>query len=74
MEAGALVQLPHALGIVVVPEGVETGPQRTALQALGYDELQGFFFAQPMPGSALMEARQESRTFRTVALNRQAVS
>jgi EAL domain-containing protein (putative c-di-GMP-specific phosphodiesterase class I) len=38
----------------VVAEGVETDGQREILRQLGCDELQGFFFARPMPAGALL--------------------
>lgn len=49
----AVIKLAHALGLSVVAEGVETGGQRDILRALACDELQGYFFARPMPGDAL---------------------
>jgi diguanylate cyclase (GGDEF)-like protein len=57
----AVVRLAHALGLRVVAEGVETAAQRDLLLALGCDELQGYFFARPMPGEqvpAWVQARQ----------------
>jgi len=50
----AVVRLAHALGLKVVAEGVETGEQRDILIALGCDELQGYYFARPMPAGALL--------------------
>lgn len=49
----AVVQLAHALGLRVVAEGVETEGQRSALQALHCDELQGYLFARPMAAEVL---------------------
>jgi diguanylate cyclase len=51
----AVVRLAHALGLRVVAEGVETAGQRDFLVGLGCDELQGFFFARPMPAATLLE-------------------
>lgn len=51
----AVVRLAHALGLRVVAEGVETSAQRDILLKLGCDELQGYFFAQPMPADKLLE-------------------
>jgi len=51
----AVVRLAHALGLKVVAEGVETGGQRDILKGLGCDELQGFFYAKPMPASTLLD-------------------
>ena len=50
----AVVKLAHALGLKVVAEGVETPRQQQALVELGCDELQGFLFAKPMTGRALL--------------------
>ena len=49
----AVVSLAHALGLRVVAEGVETEGQRDILLAMECDELQGFFFARPMPADSL---------------------
>jgi diguanylate cyclase len=50
----AVVRLAHALGLDVVAEGVESAEQRDILLKLGCDELQGFFFAKPMPADAML--------------------
>ena len=50
----AVVRLAHALGLDVVAEGVESAGQRDILLKLGCDELQGFFFAKPMPADAML--------------------
>jgi diguanylate cyclase (GGDEF)-like protein len=50
----AIVRLGHALGLRVVAEGVETADQRRTLEALGCDELQGFYFARPVPPEQLV--------------------
>ena len=50
----AVVSLAHALGLRVVAEGVETGGQRDILLGMGCDELQGFFYARPMPADTLL--------------------
>ena len=50
----AVVRLAHALGLKVVAEGVETSEQRDILIELGCDELQGFYFARPMPADTLL--------------------
>ena len=49
----AVVALGHAMGLVVVAEGVETSEQAAFVRRLGCDELQGFYFAKPMPMEAL---------------------
>jgi EAL domain-containing protein (putative c-di-GMP-specific phosphodiesterase class I) len=47
----AIVAMSHALGKTVVAEGVETAAQLTFLQALGCDEIQGYYVARPMPAA-----------------------
>jgi EAL domain-containing protein (putative c-di-GMP-specific phosphodiesterase class I) len=44
----------HALSLSVVAEGVETAGQRDVLSRMGCDELQGYFYAKPMPARQLM--------------------
>ncbi|MBS0444798.1 MAG: bifunctional diguanylate cyclase/phosphodiesterase [Proteobacteria bacterium] len=50
----AVMKLAHALGLKVVAEGVETPRQHEILCDLGCDELQGYLFAKPMTGRALL--------------------
>lgn len=54
----AVVSLAHALGLTVVAEGVETEGQRDILAGLDCDELQGYFYARPMPAADLAQWRQ----------------
>ncbi len=49
----AIIVLGHTLGLGVVAEGVELAQQVEQLQLLGCDELQGYYFARPMPAEAL---------------------
>ncbi len=48
----AIISLGRALGVSLVAEGVETVGQIAALQALGCEVGQGFYFAQPLPPDA----------------------
>jgi diguanylate cyclase (GGDEF)-like protein len=50
----AVIRLSHALGLRVVAEGVETRGQSEILLKMNCDELQGFFFAKPMPADMLL--------------------
>jgi predicted signal transduction protein with EAL and GGDEF domain len=55
----SVIDLAHALGLVVVAEGVETDNQVAHLRRLGCDLAQGYFFARPQPAEeleALLEA------------------
>ena len=44
----SVVDMSHVLGLRVVAEGVETEDQHGAVEALGCDSCQGFYFARPM--------------------------
>jgi diguanylate cyclase (GGDEF)-like protein len=56
----SIVTLAHALGLRVNAEGIETGAQLRALQALGCDELQGFLLGRPAPPEALAHRQQQA--------------
>ncbi|WP_432561044.1 putative bifunctional diguanylate cyclase/phosphodiesterase [Kineococcus sp. SYSU DK003] len=65
----SVIALAHRLGLVVVAEGVETVAAADRLCALGCDELQGFFFARPLPADQAMAwARAEGLTGSAVEL------
>jgi len=49
----SIVTLGHALGMVVLAEGVETDQQRVLLRLAGCDEMQGYLFAKPRPAEAI---------------------
>jgi diguanylate cyclase (GGDEF)-like protein/PAS domain S-box-containing protein len=46
---GAIVNLAHSVGLLVVAEGVETDSQAVALHGLGCDIAQGYWFSRPRP-------------------------
>jgi diguanylate cyclase (GGDEF)-like protein len=48
----ATIQLAHALGLVVVAEGVEEGSTLDLLEAMGCDLAQGYHIGRPAPASA----------------------
>jgi EAL domain-containing protein (putative c-di-GMP-specific phosphodiesterase class I) len=45
--------MAHALGMRVIPEGVETEGQLQRLAALGCELAQGFHLSRPLPADAL---------------------
>jgi EAL domain-containing protein (putative c-di-GMP-specific phosphodiesterase class I) len=47
----AMVSMAHALHMTVVAEGVETEAQLHLLQALGCDEVQGYYISHPVPAA-----------------------
>ena len=49
----AVVSMAHSLRLSVVAEGVETDEQLNRLRELGCELAQGFYFAAPVPPSAL---------------------
>ncbi len=51
--AGAVIGLAHALGLQAMAEGVETQEQLDALEALGCDLVQGYFFSRPLSANAM---------------------
>lgn len=56
----ALISMAHALGLVVVAEGVESHQQLAMLRDMGCDEVQGYFVAPVLPAAqlpALLENR-----------------
>lgn len=53
--AEAVLRIGHALGMSVTAEGVETEAQCRMLAAGGFDGIQGYLLAKPMPLSALKD-------------------
>jgi diguanylate cyclase (GGDEF)-like protein/PAS domain S-box-containing protein len=51
----AIVGMARALGLDVIPEGVETEEQLAVLESLGCDYAQGFLLGRPMPPEQLAE-------------------
>jgi EAL domain-containing protein (putative c-di-GMP-specific phosphodiesterase class I) len=49
----AIVGMARALGMAVIPEGVETEAQLARLAALGCDHAQGFLLSRPLPADEL---------------------
>ena len=47
----AIIRLGHSLRLKITAEGVETSQQLATLRALGCDEVQGYYFAKPMPAN-----------------------
>ena len=55
----AISELSHALGLLVVAEGIETTAALATARELGCDVVQGFHLARPMPPEELIETLAE---------------
>ncbi len=51
----SIIDLAHNLGMTVVAEGVENRDVHDILEILGCDQLQGYYYAKPMPAEALAD-------------------
>ena len=47
--ADTIINLGKQMNLKVIAEGIETIEQAEELKALGCDEVQGFYYAKPMP-------------------------
>jgi EAL domain-containing protein (putative c-di-GMP-specific phosphodiesterase class I) len=63
--ANSIIAMAHHLGLSVTAEGVETASQAAFLQSKGCHEVQGYFYARPLPKEQfrqfLAEWRPEKR-------------
>ena len=64
---GTIVLMAHALGLNVVAEGVESQDQVEYLREKDCDEIQGYHFAQPMPGPDCFRFIHQHRARRSTA-------
>jgi diguanylate cyclase (GGDEF)-like protein/PAS domain S-box-containing protein len=55
----AIIALAHSLELQVIAEGVETAAQLDFLRARSCHEMQGYFFARPMPHEAIPALLQQ---------------
>lgn len=51
----SVITMAHNLGLEVIAEGVETADQAAFLQAQGCEEVQGYFYARPLPAQAFAQ-------------------
>ena len=57
------IGLAHALGLMVVAEGVETAEQLAKLKELGCDLAQGYYFAEPLPSEGAERLLKEGFSY-----------
>jgi EAL domain-containing protein (putative c-di-GMP-specific phosphodiesterase class I) len=60
----AMIDLTHALGLMVIAEGVETSEQLAQLRNMECDLAQGNFFSEPLTGEGLADILAEDLTKR----------
>ena len=60
----AIIDLAHALGLVVVAEGIDTEAKWRTLQEVGCEVGQGYLFARPEPLDALLDRLRGSALLR----------
>ncbi len=58
-----IVRLAHDLGLVVVAEGIETWRHAEIARAIGFDELQGYWFARPAPVAEVTGNLRANRSY-----------
>jgi diguanylate cyclase (GGDEF)-like protein/PAS domain S-box-containing protein len=62
----SIIALAHNLKLRVIAEGVETEAQLDYLRANGCDEIQGYYFSQPLPAAEFERLLADGRKLRTV--------
>ena len=58
----SIISLSHSLGMTVVAEGVEGENQLKVLSELGCDEIQGYYYAKPLPVSEFKQFLDKTMT------------
>jgi EAL domain-containing protein (putative c-di-GMP-specific phosphodiesterase class I) len=64
----SIISMSHSLGMRVVAEGVEDEDQLKALSNLSCDEIQGYYYARPMPGPQFKDFLDETMVGRSSQL------
>ena len=51
----AAMHMIHDMKLEIVSEGIETEEQAQAIEALGIEYIQGYYFSKPLPGGEFLE-------------------
>jgi diguanylate cyclase (GGDEF)-like protein/PAS domain S-box-containing protein len=70
----ATIDMAHAVGLIVVAEGVETREQEDCLRALDCDRAQGYLYARPQPAPAITELLASAQDSRSASTGRASAS
>ncbi|MDP4083245.1 MAG: EAL domain-containing protein [Bacillota bacterium] len=57
----SIISLAHSLNLKVVAEGVEDEQQLRVLEEMNCDEIQGYYFAKPMPSAKFKQFLEENK-------------
>ncbi len=60
--AETIINLGKKMNLKVIAEGIEEIPQQTRLVELGCDEVQGFYYAKPMPADQFLQFLENKQT------------
>ncbi len=63
----AVISMAHSLGLKVIAEGVENESQLAFLAEYGCNEIQGYYFARPMPAEECAMWLTEGRSLKRLA-------
>lgn len=61
----AAMHMIHDMKLEIVSEGIETEEQAQAIEALGIEYIQGYYFSKPLPGGEFLELVAGKRIYAT---------
>ena len=64
-----VVSMAGKLDLGLLAEGVETKDQIELLESIGCDQVQGYYYAKPMPEEEFFELLKQQQTDKMLAIN-----